>query len=165
MTADEFVAVNFRLWRKRPRTKLNHGLLGLALLLLGISVALDVVRTGYVSNWSTVAVLAVGVLYGLFRMQLVRYQLRRGYVKNTALHIPVDFSFDAEMLRSQSTDGCFEARWHTVRRAVWVRPDWLLLYPTEVACYYVDLRRVQTPNTPEQLLSLVRHAGVPVVEV
>ncbi|MBO0360048.1 hypothetical protein J0X19_18960 [Hymenobacter sp. BT186] len=165
MTADEFVAANFRLWQKRPRTKLNHWLLGVALLLLGVSVALDVMQTGYVSNWSTVAVLAVGVLYGLFRMQLVRYQLRRGYAKNTVLQVPVAFTFDAEMLRGQSTDGRFEVRWRTLRRAVWVQPNWLLLYPTEAACYYVDLRRVQVPGTPEQLLSLVRAAGVPVVEI
>lgn len=164
MTADEFVAVNFQLWQKRPRTKLNHWLLGLALLLLGVSVALEVVRTGRISNWSTVAVLAVGVLYGLLRMQLVRYQLRRGYDKNTVLRVPVDFTFDAEMLRGQSTDGRFEARWRTLRRAVWVQPNWLLLYPTEAACYYVDLRRVQAPGTPEQLLVLLKEANVPIVE-
>jgi hypothetical protein len=165
MTADEFVAVNFRLWQKRPRTKLNHWLLGAALLLLGVSVALDVIQTGHVSNWSTVAVLAMGILYALVRMAIVRYELRRGYVKNTGLRVPVDFSFDAEMLRGRSTDGRFEGRWRTLRRALWVSPNWLLLYPTEAACYYVDLRCVQAPSTPEQLLSLVKDAGVPIVEV
>jgi hypothetical protein len=165
MSSDEYVAVNFRLWQKRPRTKLNHWLLGLALFLLGVSVGLDAVRAGHVSNWSTVAVLAVGVLYSLLRMQLVRYQLRRGYDKNTVLRVPVDFTFDIEMLRGQSTDSRFEVRWRTLRRAVWVHPNWLLLYPTEAACYYVDLRRVQAPSTPQHLLSLVKDAGVPIVEV
>jgi len=165
MTADEFVAVNFRLWQKRTRTRFNHWLLGLALLLFGLSVSSDFARTGYISNWGTVAVLAVGALYAFFRVQLVRYQLRRGYSKNTGLRVPTDFTFDTEMLRGQSADGRFEARWRTLRRAVWVQPNWLLLYPTEAACYYVDLRQAQAPGTAEQLLALVQDMGVHVQKV
>ena len=165
MTVDEFLAVNFRLWRQQPATRRNHWLLGAAVLLLSVSVGLDVVQNGQISNSSTVVFLAVGVLYGLLRMGLVRYQLRRGYANNAVLRAPTDFTFDAEMLRGQSANGRFKARWSTLRRAVWVKPNWLLLYPTEAACYYVDLRRVQAPSTPGQLLALVKDAGIVVREV
>lgn len=162
MAADEFVAVSFRLWRHRPRTRFNHWLLGLAVLLLASSVVLDVSRTGHVSNQSTAVFLAVAVLYALVRMQLVRYQLQRGYVRNTGLHAPISFEMDAEHLRGRSANGHFEVRWQVLRRAVWVQPDWLLLYPTEAACYYLDLRRLQAPATPEQVLALLQQHPIPV---
>jgi hypothetical protein len=165
MTADEFVAVNFRLWQKRPRTKLNHWLLGAALLILSIGVGRDIARFGHVTEWGGVTFLLVGVLYALIRMAIVRYELRRGYAKNTGLRVPTDFTFDSEMLRGQSPDGRFETHWRRLRRAVWLQPDWLLLYPTEAACYYVDLRRIQAPGTPDKLLTLVKEVGVPVVEM
>lgn len=165
MTADEYVAVNFRLWKKRPRTLFNHLLLGMAILLLSVGVYQDITRSGYVTNWSGVVFLAVAVLYAGVRMAIVRYELRRGYAKNTGLHHPINFTFDLETLCGSSADGRFEARWRTLRRAVWVRPNWLLLYPTEAACYYVDLRQIQAPNTPEHLLALVRDAKIAVREV
>ncbi len=165
MTADEFVAVNFRLWRQRPRTRFNHWLLGLAVLLLAGSVALDVARAGRLSNQSTAVFLAVAVLYALVRMQLVRYQLRRGYARNTGLHTPISFELDSEQLRGRSADGHFEVRWRVLRRAVWAHPDWLLLYPTEAACYYLDLRRLQTPATPGQVLALLQQHQIPVQRV
>ncbi len=165
MTADEFVAVNFRLWRKQRRTLFNYLLLGAALALLGMSVALDIAANKQVTNWGTASVLVVGLLYGLLRMQLVRYQLRRGYAKNTGLREPTNFTFDTQMLWGQSTNSHFEAPWSIMRRAAWVQPNWLLLYPTETACYYVDLRRLQAPSTPEQLLALVREAGIAVRKV
>ena len=46
MTADDYVAVNFRLWRARPRTRFNHWLLAAAVLLLGVSVGLEVWQYG-----------------------------------------------------------------------------------------------------------------------
>lgn len=165
MTADEFVAVNFRMWRQQPATRRNYWLLGAALLLLSVSIGLDVVQNGRISNPSTITFLTVGVLYGLFRMSLVRYQLRRGYAKNPVLRAPTDFTFDTEMLRGQSPNTRFETRWNTMRRAVWVKPNWLLLYPTEAACYYVDLRCLQAPDAAEQLLTLVRDAGIAMREV
>ena len=165
MTANEFVAVNFRLWRRQPATRRSHWLLGTAVLLLSVGVGLDIAQNGRISNSSTVVFLVVGVLYGLFRLGLVRYQLRRGYVKNTGLHHPIDFTFTAETLRGNSADGHFEARWRPLRRAAWVKPHWLLLYPTATACYYVDLRCLQAPGTPEQLLALVKDAGISVREV
>lgn len=162
MTADEFVAVNFRLWRQRPRTHLNHWLLGAALLLLAGSVWLDLTRTGHITKWTTVVLLAVGVLYALLRMALVRYQLRRGYMRNTGLHTPISFELDAEQLRGRSADGHFEVRWKMIRRAMRIGPHWLLLYPTEAACYYLDLRRLQAPATPEDVLTLLQQHQIPV---
>ncbi|WP_375434754.1 hypothetical protein [uncultured Hymenobacter sp.] len=165
MTANEFVAVNFRLWQQQSATRRRHWLLGAALFLLSVSVGLDAAQNGRISNSNTVLFLGLGALYGLFRLRLVRYQLRRGYAKNVVLHAPTDFTFDAEMLRGHTDNSRFEARWSAMRRAVWVKPNWLLLYPTETACYYVDLRRLQAPATPEQLLALVREAGISVREL
>lgn len=165
MTADEFVAVNFRLWKKRPRTLFNHLLLGMAILLLSVGVYRDVTRFKQVTEWGSVVFLLVAILYAGVRMAIVRYELRRGYTKNTGLHQPITFTFGADTLSGNSASGHFEARWNTIRRAVWVKPNWLLLYPTEAACYYVDLRRVQTPDAPEQLLALVREAEIAVREV
>lgn len=165
MTADEFVAVSFRLWRRRPRTRFNHWLLGAAILLLASSVVLEIIRLGHVVNQSTVVFLAVAVLYALVRMQLVRYQLRRGYARNTGLHTPISFELDAEQLRGRSANGHFAVRWQVLRRAVWVQPDWLLLYPVEAACYYLDLRRLTAPATPEQVLELLQQHQIPVQEL
>jgi hypothetical protein len=55
--------------------------------------------------------LAVGVLYGLLRMSLVRYQLRRGYSRNPALREPVSFSFAADRLRGHGAADRHEVRW------------------------------------------------------
>lgn len=165
LTADEYVAVNYRLWRRQPRTYFNHWLLAAAVLLLATSVATDVARTGGISNWSSAAFLGMAVVYALVRMQLVRYQLRRGYAKNVAVHAPIDFAFDADGLRGTSEAGRFEGRWRAVRRAVLVRPHWLLLYPVESACYYVDLRQVQAPGTAAEVLALLREQGIPLREI
>ncbi|HLK96941.1 MAG TPA: hypothetical protein VK364_04170, partial [Hymenobacter sp.] len=157
MTAAEFVTVNFRLWLRQPATRRNHWILGTALVLLAVSVGLDIIRTGHISSWNTLAFLGVGVLYGLLRTSLVRYQLRRGYSRNAALRDPISFVFDANMLRGHGATGRFEIPWSKVRRAVWVRPNWLLLYPNETGCFYVDLRQLQAPTTPDGLLALVRN--------
>ncbi len=165
LTADEYVAVNYRLWRSRPRTYFNHWLLAAAVGLLAVSVGLDVARTGGISNASSAVLLAVALFYALVRMQLVRYQLRRGYAQNVAVHTPIHFELDADGLRGASELGRFEARWRTVRRAVLVRPHWLLLYPVASACYYVDLRRVQAPATVAEVLALLREHSIPMPEV
>jgi hypothetical protein len=165
MTADEFVAVNFRLWQRRRSTRRAYWLLGTALAVLALSVVVEVVQIGRLMHVSTLVFLMVGIAYGLFRVWLVRYQLRSGYSRNTGLHHPTDFTFDLDKLKGHGPHGRFEAKLRTVRRAVWVQPHWLLLYPTETACYYVDLRHIQAPGTPEQLLELVRTTGVPVTEL
>ena len=108
--------------------------------------------------------LAVGLLYGLLRMALVRYQLRRGFAKNPASQEPIDFAFDTDQLRGSSSGGSFAVRWNQLQRAVRVG-SWLLLYPSDMACYYVDLRHLQTPATPADVLALLREQQVPVREV
>lgn len=157
LSADEFVAVNFRLWKARPATRRNHWLLGAAVALLAVSVGLEVYQHGGVQNWSGVAFLAVAVLYGLLRMALVRYQLRRGYARNTALQHPIDFTLTDTEITGRSSLGQFSGQWSLIRRAVWVRPDWLLLYPTEAACYYLDMRRLQAPATTSDVARLLTH--------
>jgi hypothetical protein len=165
MTADEFVAVNFRLWLRQPATRRNHWILSAALVLLSVSVGLDILQAGRVSSWSTMIFLAVGVLYGLLRMSLVRYQLRRGYSRNPALREPVSFSFAADRLRGHGAADRHEVRWDKLRRAIWVRPHWLLLYPNETGCFYVDLRQLQAPATPDDVVALLRNQHVLVREL
>ena len=158
MSADEFVAVNFRLWRARPATRRNHWLLGAGILLLGISIGLDVWQNGRPERTSTFVFLGVAVLYGLARFGLVRWQLRRGYARNATLQQPIDFRLTSAEIIGRSTLGQFSGKWTRIRRAVWVGTDWLLLYPTEAACYYLDLRRLQAPATPADLAQLLeRH--------
>jgi hypothetical protein len=165
MTADEFVAVNFRLWLRQPATRRNHWILGAALVLLSVSVGLDILQAGRVSSWSNLIFLAVGVLYSLLRMSLVRYQLRRGYSRNPVLREPVSFSFAADRLRGHGAAGRYEVRWDKLRRVVWVRPYWLLLYPNETGCFYVDLRQLQAPATPHDLVAVLRNQHVLVREL
>ena len=158
LTADEFVAVNFRLWRARPRTRLNHWILGAAVLLLAVSVGLDVYANGRLTQPATLVPLAVAVLYACLRFGLVRYQLRRGYVRNQALQQPTDFTLTNAEIIGRNTLGQFSGKWALIRRAVWVQPHWLLLYPTEAACYYLDLRRLQAPATAAEVAALLeRH--------
>lgn len=161
MTADDYVAINFRLWQRRPRTRFNHWLLGAALLLLSASVGLDIAQTGRVTNLSSAVFLVVGVLYGLFRLKLVRYQLRRAYAKNPVAQEAVDFVLNADRLCGNSTSGRFEVRWKLIWRAVHVG-DWLLLYPTDAACYYLDLRQRQAPATTEEVFALLSNNSVSV---
>jgi len=54
--------------------------------------------------------------------------------------------------------------WKALRRAVWVRPDWLLLYPTDAACYYLDLRRLPAALPPAVLAQLLAGHHVPQAE-
>ncbi|RSK48259.1 hypothetical protein [Hymenobacter rigui] len=158
LTADEFVAVNFRLWRARPRTRLNHWILGAAVLLLAVSVGLDGYANGRLTQPATLVPLAVGVLYACLRFGLVRYQLRRGYARNQALQQPTDFTLTNTEIIGRNTLGQFSGKWTLIRQAVWVQPHWLLLYPTEAACYYLDLRRLQAPATAADVAALLeRH--------
>lgn len=155
LTADDFVAVNFRLWRVRPRIRLSAWLLGTAGLLLVGSLGLELAQTGAVQDWSTVALLGVALGYGAFRVGLVRYQLRRGYAQDPAGQEPITFTLTNQGLRGQSTLGNFFREWAGVRRAVWVGSRWLLLYPTETACYYLDLNRLRAPATAADVAYLL----------
>ncbi|MBT9394336.1 hypothetical protein KLP40_14290 [Hymenobacter sp. NST-14] len=161
MSADDYVAVNFRLWQARPRTRFNHWLLAAAGLLLGVSVGLEVWEFGRPQTISTLVFLAVAVLYGLFRFALARYQLRRGYARQTAVQQPTDFTLTATEIIGRNALGQFSGPWKRIRRAVWAGPDWLLLYPSETACYYLDLRRLRPPATPADLAALLEHHRIP----
>jgi hypothetical protein len=157
MTADEYVAVNFRLWCAQASTRRNNWILAAAIVLLSISLVLNLQQDNWqLTSWSAPSFLAVGVLYALLRAWLVRWMLRRGYAKNTALQQPVDFTLTPDEIKLQSGLGQFSGRWASIKRAVLVAPDWLLLYPNEAACYYLDLRQLQAPATfadVEQLLA------------
>lgn len=160
LSAEEFVAVNFQLWRARPRTRLNHWILGAAVALLGVSVGLDAYQHSPLTQPSTLVFLAVAVLYALFRAGLVRYQLRRGYAKNTTLQQPVEFTLTDTEIIGRSSLGQFSGKWSLIRRAVWVQPHWLLLYPTEAACYYLDMRQLQLPAKVADVAALLTRHGI-----
>ena len=165
MTADEYVAVNYYLWNRQPTTRRNRWLLVVALALLIVSAGLQLWRNQFrgFSSWWVPASLVVGVLYGVGRDALTRYFLRRGYAQNAALHQPVDYELAADGLRSRTAAGSYLAPWSALRRAVRVG-DWLLLYPTAAACYYLDLRRLATPATAAQVVAALRRQGVAVTE-
>lgn len=161
-TAGEYVALNYRIWRQRPRTRFNDWVLGLALGLLATSVGLQVARTGTLWPASPpLVLLALGVAYALGRGPLVRRQLRRLYARNPALHAPATYVLGPDTLGGRSELGQFESRWSAIRRAVRVGPHWLLLYPTESACYYLDLRRLQLPATAADVQALLGRQAVP----
>ncbi|UOR05992.1 hypothetical protein MUN82_02550 [Hymenobacter aerilatus] len=163
MSADEFVAVNFRLWRAAPATRRNHWILGVGLALLTVSLVLELLDTqGHITTWSTPVLLVVGVAYGLLRAALVRRQLRRGYQQNTVLQQPADFILTDKELQGNSPTGTFRTPWSTLQRAIRVGPNWLLLYPTHAACYYLDLRRLVLPATPTAVEALLAQHSVPV---
>ncbi|TGD82802.1 hypothetical protein [Hymenobacter wooponensis] len=157
MSADEYVAVNFRLWRQQPATRRNNWILIAALVLLSISLLAQLQQDGWqLTSWSAPSLLVVGLLYALLRTWFVRWMLRRGYQKNTVLKEPIDFTLTAEEIKGRSGLGQFSGKLATINRAVLVQPDWLLLYPNQAACYYLDLRRLQAPATlsaVEQLLA------------
>ena len=165
MTADEYVAVNYYLWNRQSTTRRNRWLLVAALGLLAVSAGLQLWRNQFrgFSSWLVPASLGVGVLYGVGRDALTRYFLRRGYTQNAALHQPVDYELATDGLRSRTAAGRYLAPWPTLRRAVRVG-DWLLLYPTAAACYYLDLRRLAAPATAAQVVETLRQQGVAVTE-
>lgn len=130
MSADEYVAVNYTLWRQRPATRRNNWILIVALGLLGISLVLQLRQDGWqVTSWSAPSFLVVGLLYGLLRAWLVRRMLRRGYQQNKVLQEPVDFTLTPEEIIGRSGLGQFSGKLASISRAVLVQPDWLLLYP------------------------------------
>ncbi len=157
LSADEYVAVNFRLWWRAAATRRNHWLLGLALVLLAASVAMQLRGRvpGAAFAWSSPALLAVGLAYGALRPLLVRRLLRRTYRGSAAMQEPINYELMAAELRGHSRLGHFAVPWAALRRAVWVRPNWLLLYPTETACYYLDLRRLPAPLAPADVAQLL----------
>lgn len=159
LTADDYVALNFQLWQKRPATRRTFWLLGAAALLLLVSVGLDVARHGTVSNRATLAFLAVAALYGLFRRQLTRYLLRRGFRVQPA----VDYILTPTDIRVRSEQRQVSVAWNQVREAVWIGPHWMLLFPKAPAsaCYYLDLRRLEAPATAAEVQQLVTRHGVP----
>ena len=165
MTTAEYVAVNYYLWNRQPTTRRNRWLLAAALALLAVAAGLQLWQNqlrGF-SGWLVPASLVVGVLYGAGRDALTRYFLRRGYARNAALHQPVDYELAADGLRSHTAAGSYLAPWLALRRALRVG-DWLLLYPTAAACYYLDLRQLAAPATAAQVVETLRRQGVAVTE-
>jgi len=167
LSAGEYVAVNFRLWWHAAATRRNHWLLGLALALLAASVAMQL--RGRAPDgafaWSSPVLLAVGLAYGALRPLLVRRLLRRTYQGSDAMQTPIDYELTAEELRGHSALGHFAVPWPALRRARWVRPDWLLLYPTDAACYYLDLRRLPAAFPADELARLLARHQVPQVKL
>lgn len=163
LSKEEYVTVNYLLWRSLPRTRRNNWILGVALLLLAISFGISWYQAkGYPPQGSGLWLLLVGLLYGLGRSQLTRWLLGRGYAQNQAvLATPTGFTLTAEEIRGESALGQFSGKWTLIRRAVWVESNWLLLYPTETACYYLDLRQLRAPATPSDLEQLLRANQIP----
>jgi hypothetical protein len=166
MSADEYVAVNFRLWRAQPSTRRNNWVLGAALALLSISLLLTLQQDHWqITSWSAPSFLAVGVLYALLRAWLVRWMLRKGYAKNTVLQEPIDFTLSPDEILGRSGLGQFTGKWTNISRAVLVQPHWLLLYPNEAACYYLDMRCLQAPATLQEVEHLLAHHQIPLKRV
>ena len=76
------------------------------------------------------------------------------------MHVPIGYKLTAEEIRGHSALGHFAVPWAGLRRAVWVRPDWLLLYPTDAACYYLDLRRLPAAFSAADLAQLLAQHNV-----
>jgi hypothetical protein len=158
MTADEYVTVNYQLWGRQPRTRRVTWLLFVSIALLTISFGLGIwqrlrnpetdIFWGFLPAWG------LALAYAWWRQWQVKRGLRQGYAKNTALRQPVDYLFDTGAIIGRSAAGEFSIRWQTLHHAVRVN-DWLLLYPKQLACYYVDLRRLIAPATTDSLLELL----------
>jgi len=165
MTAAEYVAVNYQLWSQQPRTRRVTWLLYVSILLLTISFGLGIWQ--WVRNpgsdifWGFLPAWGLALVYAWWRSWRVKRQLRQGYTKNTALQQPIDYQFNTDNITSRSEAGEFVTRWEKLRYAVHVG-DWLLLYPQQMACYYVDLRRLVAPATPENLEELLDEKDVAV---
>ena len=165
MTADDYVAVNYQLWRRQPRTRRVTWLLTVAILLLTISFGLGVWQ--WLRNpttdvfWGFLPAWALALVYAWWRSWQVKRQLRQGYTQNTALREPIDYLFNEESITSRSAAGEFIIRWQKLRYAVHVG-NWLLLYPQQAACYYIDLRRLVEPSKPRDLEKLLDEKGVAV---
>ena len=166
ISADEYVAVNLRLWWRAPATRRNHWLLGVALVLLAASVVAQLLGRAPDGSfaWSSPVLLAVGLAYGAARPLLVMRLLRRTYLGSAAMQVPIDYELTEAALCGHSKLGHFEVPWTSLRRAVWVRPSWLLLYPAEAACYYLDLRSLPAATTPAAVAALLTEHRVPQAE-
>ncbi|PJJ59178.1 hypothetical protein [Hymenobacter chitinivorans] len=145
----DYVSINYRLWNQRMSTRRSNWLLGGALTLLAISVVYTLGQNSWqLTSWTNPVLLAAGLAFLVGRGQFVRWLLRRGYEKSRAgLSRSMVYTLLPNELQGQSELVQFSLHWSAIRKAVWVEPHWLLLYPTEAACYYLDLRCLPAPTS------------------
>lgn len=162
LTADEFVALQYGLWRKRPRTRLAGWLLLLWVSAMSYFVVRDYLTYHQLTDYFTPTILAVGIVAAFLRGWLVRWQLRRYYARTPALGSPARFELSEAGLRGQGRLSRTETQWAGIVQAQ-VVGHWLLLYITEATYHCLDLRRLQPPATEADVRALLQAQGVRLV--
>ena len=163
ISADEFVALQYRLWRQQQRIRLNGWIIGGWVLLMAGFLVRDLVAYGGLAEYYTPAAIAFGVVALLVRGPLARRQFRRYYARTPALASATRFELSPEGLRGQGQLSSMQNRWASFTQAR-LLGSWLLLYVSEASYYYLDLRRLLPPATPADVLALLRAQGVAVRE-
>ena len=158
----EFVALQYRLWRQRPRTRLAGWLLTLWLAAMSYFVVRDWLTYHALTDYYTAALLVFGIAAAFARGPLVRRQLRRYYVRTPGLASPARFELRAEGLSGQGRLSTIETQWAGIMQAR-VVGHWLLLYVTEATYHCLDLRRLQAPATEADVRALLAAQGVRLV--
>lgn len=162
LTEAEFVQLQIRLWRQRPRTRLAGALLLLWLAAMGYFVVRDYLTHHRLTDYFTAGLLLVGIGVAFAREPLVRRQLRRYYARTPALASPAHFELSAAGVRGRGRLSEFETQWGGILQAR-ISGPWLLLYITEATYHCLDLRRLQPPATEADVRALLAAQGVRVV--
>ncbi|MCB2377706.1 hypothetical protein LGH70_08945 [Hymenobacter sp. BT635] len=163
----DYVAINHRMWNQRLGTRRSNWLLVGALALLTIGTVYTLVRnSGQLTSWTNPALLLVGIVFLVGRAQFVRWLMRRGYEKSRAqLSRSIVYTLRPNELRGQSELVQFSVQWSAIKKAAWVKPHWLLLYPSEAACYYLDLRCLPAAATAADIEQILAAQQIPQQQV
>ncbi|UOQ74605.1 hypothetical protein [Hymenobacter cellulosilyticus] len=163
LSENDYLTINYGLWNKRLGTRRSNWLLGGGLTLLAIGFVLTLHQNHWrLSSWTTPVLLMVGFLFLVGRASVVRWLMRRGYKKShAALSRPTVYTLTPDEFQGQSELVQFSLQWSAIKKAVWVQPHWLLLYPTEVACYYLDLRCLPAPATTADIRQILAAHQIP----
>ena len=162
-TEAEFVA----LWQLVQGRRQGTWKVGLVLALLVGFMVYDVLTRRPLSDYYTAIALLVGVviIYAA-RGPYVRWQTRRTYARTPRLRTPTRYELSPAGLRCEPSakepDGelsPLEIPWADLVKAQLQGP-WLLVYISEITCYYLDLRHLQPPATEADVLALLQAEGV-----
>ncbi|GAB3227445.1 hypothetical protein GCM10027346_10810 [Hymenobacter seoulensis] len=100
-------------------------------------------------GWMMVATLFTGLSL-LYQW----WEYHRAYRTYAAKPKPTAFTLTAEGVRVEAQSGVQYYRWESFYRVQQIQ-DWILFYTSVEDCYYLDLRQVQLPTTPQDVLNLL----------
>jgi hypothetical protein len=166
ISEDEYATVAAQQWLSRPKYRWPLWVYGLSALVMLLVAAMRLWARAQnpAEPWPVFELVWVALIgfYALWwRRQRLEQHYRKSYRSSAQAQAPSTYRFGEDSVENVSTLGQSTLRYAALTKAV-VRGKWLLLYFSDHGFAFVDLTRVQSPATPEDLLGLLRRQGVAV---